>query len=164
MPSARTAGELRDEIYRYYVLSDGSYHHHPATNALRSSDGSIIDRALIYSCKQIAHETKDLHFKVNSIMFQTSLEPRSYPRDDIATPMFSKAGRYVYLNHLLGWKASELPEMFSKIGTTTLLDSSLAVFLFVKTLSNRTVKEPRKLRSMCATDIPPALWQMPYKI
>ena len=57
--------ELRDEIYTYYLQETGGYAHSPLTNKLRCSSGQILDFSLMWTCKMVASEMRDLSLRVN---------------------------------------------------------------------------------------------------
>lgn len=69
----RMPRELRDEIYTHYFIGDDGYHHHPDTNTLRYLDGTAIDVALLYTCKQVAAEATEFTFSKNTIKFKTHI-------------------------------------------------------------------------------------------
>ncbi|RGP72912.1 hypothetical protein FLONG3_6550 [Fusarium longipes] len=61
--------ELREQIYHAYFEVEGGYVHDGVTDTLVQSNGDPIDIALRYTCCSIAHETKDLPFRINSVKF-----------------------------------------------------------------------------------------------
>jgi hypothetical protein len=89
--------ELRDEIYFYYFLENEGYHHQPERNTLRCSNGTAINLALMYTCKQVVHEVKGLPLNVNTVTFRMYLPPLPEPNNDDPCLHWSRAGRFDFL-------------------------------------------------------------------
>ena len=68
----RIPRELRNEIYAYYLNCEG-YHHHPESDTLQYIDGTAIDLALLFTCKQVESEMAELPLKINTVTFNTHL-------------------------------------------------------------------------------------------
>ncbi|KAJ4317394.1 hypothetical protein N0V84_007371 [Fusarium piperis] len=78
MPSANIFTlpyELRYEIYRHYFTLEGGYAFQSKPGKLATVDGRPIDLALIYTCRLMAEETKDLPLRLNTISFSTVYQP-----------------------------------------------------------------------------------------
>ncbi|KAF5541723.1 hypothetical protein FMEXI_7831 [Fusarium mexicanum] len=63
--------ELRHMIYKYYLTTEQGYHFNAASRKLTTAHGEPIDLALIYTCRFVAEETKDMPFLYNDISFKT---------------------------------------------------------------------------------------------
>ncbi|KAG4272663.1 hypothetical protein FPRO04_10405 [Fusarium proliferatum] len=63
--------ELRHKIYRFYFTTKQGYHFSPATYKLTAADGKPIGFALMYTCRFIAEETKEMLLLYNDISFKT---------------------------------------------------------------------------------------------
>ncbi|SCN92432.1 uncharacterized protein FFB20_12008 [Fusarium fujikuroi] len=63
--------ELRHGIYRFYFPTKQGYHFSPASGKLTAADGKPIDLALMYTCRLIAEETKEMPLLYNDICFKT---------------------------------------------------------------------------------------------
>ncbi|KAK1716100.1 uncharacterized protein BDZ83DRAFT_635122 [Colletotrichum acutatum] len=72
--------ELRDMIYRLYVVSDGGYVLNPESNRLRNAMGRPIDLALTYTCKRVADEMRGLALEANTITVSTFYSPHERHR------------------------------------------------------------------------------------
>ncbi|KAF4470851.1 hypothetical protein FALBO_2238 [Fusarium albosuccineum] len=82
--------ELRNQIYRLYFALDGGYVHNrddPYNGKLSAADGQPIDFSLMYVCRLIAAETKDIPLQVNTVSFSTAYHP----------DWSLQAGRFEYL-------------------------------------------------------------------
>ncbi|KAF5986259.1 hypothetical protein FBULB1_2481 [Fusarium bulbicola] len=67
--------EIRHNIYRaYFTLTDG-YVYQPEYDKLVAADGQRLDLALMYTCRFIASETKDLPLQHNVVTFSTVYLP-----------------------------------------------------------------------------------------
>ena len=62
--------ELRDIIYKYYVLENGGYHFNYESGKLRAADRPV-DLSLMYTCTTIASEMHGLALGSNIITFST---------------------------------------------------------------------------------------------
>ncbi|KAK7934619.1 hypothetical protein PG985_000114 [Apiospora marii] len=90
----RLPPELRNAIYREYVLVDGGYVFNARTEKLRKATAQghgdangAIDLSLMYTCRQVASEMKGVALGANLVTFRTLY------RDDLRI----RAGRYVGL-------------------------------------------------------------------
>ncbi|KAF5538053.1 hypothetical protein FNAPI_11235 [Fusarium napiforme] len=67
--------EIRHLIYQaYFTLEDG-YAFQPGSGKLAAADGQALDLALMYTCRLIASETKNLPLKHNVVSFWTVYHP-----------------------------------------------------------------------------------------
>ncbi|KAF4966815.1 hypothetical protein FSARC_5530 [Fusarium sarcochroum] len=82
--------EVRTEIFCYYFQLDGGYTFNAESEKLVGANGQPIDLSLMYTCRSIADDTKDLPFTVNTISFSTFYTPR----------WRAWAGRFEYLSRL----------------------------------------------------------------
>ncbi|KAJ4308348.1 hypothetical protein N0V84_012153 [Fusarium piperis] len=85
--------ELRFLIYRFYFELEGGYvfdREDPYNGTLANAGGHAIDLSLMYACRSIAAETKDLPLQLNTVTFSTA-----YHQD--WSPL---AGRFEYLSIL----------------------------------------------------------------
>ncbi|KAF5013586.1 hypothetical protein FDECE_446 [Fusarium decemcellulare] len=109
--------ELRNQIYRLYFALDGGYVHNrddPYNGKLSAADGQPIDFSLMYVCRLIAAETKDIPLQVNTVSFSTAYHP----------DWSLQAGRFEYLTSFYHEIEKDLvihlgpcwtPEMYSEI-------------------------------------------------
>lgn len=67
--------ELRYEIYKHYFTLDDGYAFQPGPGKLAASDGRPLDLALMYTCRLMAEETKDLPLRFNTVSFSTVYHP-----------------------------------------------------------------------------------------
>ncbi|KAF4453275.1 hypothetical protein F53441_4005 [Fusarium austroafricanum] len=72
--------EVRHEIYKAYFTLDGGYAFQPwsgqpGSGKLAAADGQPLDLALMYTCRLIASETKNLPLKHNVVSFATVYHP-----------------------------------------------------------------------------------------
>ncbi|KAI8718250.1 hypothetical protein NCS52_00603200 [Fusarium sp. LHS14.1] len=67
--------ELRYEIYQHYFTLDGGYAFQSGPGKLATFDGRPLDLALMYTCRLIAKEAKDLPLKFNTVSFSTVYHP-----------------------------------------------------------------------------------------
>ncbi|KAG5795027.1 hypothetical protein H9Q69_005921 [Fusarium xylarioides] len=67
----RLPSELRLHIYRDYFQLDGGYAYDAKSDKLKTSDDQPIDLALIFTCRTIANETRDLPLSLNAVTFST---------------------------------------------------------------------------------------------
>ncbi|KAH7384705.1 hypothetical protein BKA66DRAFT_416675 [Pyrenochaeta sp. MPI-SDFR-AT-0127] len=63
--------ELRDLIYRFYILDEGGYIYNPATRKFKNANGRLIDLALSLTCRQVATEMRGLALELNTLTFKT---------------------------------------------------------------------------------------------
>ncbi|KAF4947180.1 hypothetical protein FGADI_10636 [Fusarium gaditjirri] len=90
MPSSPLLGlppELRRMIYEYYYTSADGYLLQPISRKLAAANGKPIDLALMYTCRLVAHESRDLPLLYNRITISTVYTPELRPW----------AGRFDYL-------------------------------------------------------------------
>ncbi|KAI4908394.1 hypothetical protein J4E90_009019 [Alternaria incomplexa] len=107
--------ELRDEIYTYYLQEPGGYVHSPSTNKLRCYDGQIIDFSLVWTCKMVASEMRDLPLRVNEVVFRPFQDVKTSPEGSDIWSAWSQAGKYDFL---LGRLHLLQEEMFALAATT----------------------------------------------
>ncbi|KAF5013076.1 hypothetical protein FDECE_903 [Fusarium decemcellulare] len=81
--------ELREQIYHDYFKLEGGYVAN-ANGKLTTSDGRPIDLSLMYTCRLIAVEAKDVPLMINTISFSTVYTPE----------LSALAGRFEYLSTL----------------------------------------------------------------
>ncbi|KAF5968733.1 hypothetical protein FCOIX_11258 [Fusarium coicis] len=67
--------EIRRNIYRAYFALDDGYVYQPESDKLVAADGQPLDLALMYTCRFIASETKDLPLQHNVVTFSTVYRP-----------------------------------------------------------------------------------------
>lgn len=67
--------ELRYDIYKHYFTLDNGYAFQPGPGKLASSEGQPLDLALMYTCRLIAEETKNLPLRFNTVAFSTVYHP-----------------------------------------------------------------------------------------
>ncbi|EEU42371.1 uncharacterized protein NECHADRAFT_79869 [Fusarium vanettenii 77-13-4] len=67
--------ELRYEIYQHYFTLDDGYTFQAGPGKLATSDGRPLDLALMYTCRLIAKEAKDLPLRFNTVSFSTVHHP-----------------------------------------------------------------------------------------
>lgn len=79
--------ELRHIIYEYYYTADDGYFLQPTTQKLAAANSEPIDLALMYTCRLIAYETRDLPLLYNKVTVSTVYNPELRPW----------AGRFDYL-------------------------------------------------------------------
>ena len=84
--------EIRDMIYRYYLLEESGYCFDFESRKIRASNQPI-DLALLYTSRQIAAEMQGLAFEVNTITFSTACPKSRSER--------LRAGRYDRIMHEL---------------------------------------------------------------
>lgn len=63
--------EIRARIFQYYFKVDGGYVFNAKSDKLIASDNRRIDLSLMYTCKSIANDTKNMALAVNTITFST---------------------------------------------------------------------------------------------
>ena len=107
--------ELRDEIYTYYLQEPGGYVHSPSTNKLRCSNGQVIDFSLMWICKMVACEMRDLPLRVNEVVFRPFRYIKSPQEGSDIWDAWSQAGKYDFL---LGRLHLLQEEMFALAATT----------------------------------------------
>ncbi|GKT59839.1 C6 transcription factor [Colletotrichum tofieldiae] len=69
IPFLRFPNEIRNYIYKNYLLLDEGYDLNPHTNKLRSGKGRPIQLDLMYTCKRVAVEMRGLPLRLNTINF-----------------------------------------------------------------------------------------------
>ncbi|KAF5637880.1 hypothetical protein F52700_4583 [Fusarium sp. NRRL 52700] len=79
--------ELRRIIYEFYYTAADGYFLQPASRKLALANGKPIDLALMYTCRLIAQETRDLPLSYNNVTVSTVYDPELRPL----------AGRFDYL-------------------------------------------------------------------
>ncbi|CAG7554704.1 unnamed protein product [Fusarium equiseti] len=67
--------EIRHNIYREYFALKNGYAFQPGPGKLAAFDGEPLDLALMYTCRFIASETKDMPLAHNTISFSTVFHP-----------------------------------------------------------------------------------------
>ncbi|EEU44580.1 uncharacterized protein NECHADRAFT_85259 [Fusarium vanettenii 77-13-4] len=63
--------ELRARIFHYYFKVDGGYVFNGDSEKLTTADNNPIDLALIYTCRSVANETRNMPLTINTITFST---------------------------------------------------------------------------------------------
>ncbi|KAF5534087.1 hypothetical protein FNAPI_12482 [Fusarium napiforme] len=63
--------ELRHMVYKFYFATKQGYHFNAASCKLTAANGEPIDLALMYTCRFVAEETKEMPFLYNDICFKT---------------------------------------------------------------------------------------------
>ncbi|KAG5742846.1 hypothetical protein H9Q69_014314 [Fusarium xylarioides] len=71
----RLPHEIRHNIYRAYFALSGGYVFQPESDKLVAANGQPLDLALMYTCRFIASETKELPLKHNVVTFSTVYRP-----------------------------------------------------------------------------------------
>ncbi|KAI4938616.1 hypothetical protein J4E85_001057 [Alternaria conjuncta] len=104
--------ELRDEIYTYYLQEPGGYVHSPTTNKLRRYDGQIIDFSLMWTCKMVASEMRDLPLRVNEVVFKPFQEIKVSREGSDIWDEWSQAGKYDFLLEPLEQLTKEVSEQY----------------------------------------------------
>ncbi|KAG5805622.1 hypothetical protein H9Q74_009471 [Fusarium xylarioides] len=79
--------ELRRLVYEYYYTTADGYFLQPISRKLAAANGKPIDLALMYTCRLIAYETRDLPLAYNKVTVSTIYDPKLCPL----------AGRFDYL-------------------------------------------------------------------
>ncbi|KAJ4154381.1 hypothetical protein NW765_015135 [Fusarium oxysporum] len=74
-------------IYKYYYTTADGYFLQPISRKLAAANGKPLDLALMYTCRFIAYETRDLPLLYNDISISTVYDPELRPW----------AGRFDYL-------------------------------------------------------------------
>ncbi|RGP65881.1 hypothetical protein FLONG3_9013 [Fusarium longipes] len=106
--------ELRHQIYQEYFTLPGGYAFQPGPGKLAALDGQPLDLALMYTCRFIAFETKDIPLALNNITFSTVYHPE----------WSAWAGRFDHLLYCQGKKRYFIllcllpyitPKMYSRI-------------------------------------------------
>ncbi|RBA20536.1 hypothetical protein FPRO05_07983 [Fusarium proliferatum] len=67
--------ELRHMIYKYYYTTADGYFLQPISRKLATADGKPIDLALIYTCRLIAYESRDMPLSYNKATVSTVYDP-----------------------------------------------------------------------------------------
>ncbi|EWG54036.1 hypothetical protein FVEG_12339 [Fusarium verticillioides 7600] len=110
--------ELRHMIYKYYYTTAEGYFLQPISRKLVAADRKPIDLALIYTCRLIAYETRNLPLLYNNITVSTVYDPKLRPwagRFDYL--LFAQFQKQVSLVLILGnWFLTE--EMWVRIEQT----------------------------------------------
>ncbi|KAF5710837.1 hypothetical protein FMUND_9333 [Fusarium mundagurra] len=63
--------ELRLHMYRDYFQLDGGYVYNAKSDKLKTSDNQSIDLSLMFTCRTIANETRNLPLSLNAVTFST---------------------------------------------------------------------------------------------
>jgi hypothetical protein len=63
--------ELRHKIYEYYFTTEQGYYFQPSSGKLTATHGEPVDLALMYTCRFVADETKEMPLSYNDISFMT---------------------------------------------------------------------------------------------
>ncbi|KAL2677376.1 hypothetical protein Neosp_011146 [[Neocosmospora] mangrovei] len=63
--------EIREKIFHYYFKVDGGYIFNGDSEKLTTADNNPIDLALIYTCRSVANETRNMPLTINTITFST---------------------------------------------------------------------------------------------
>jgi hypothetical protein len=58
-------------VYKHYFTTKQGYHFNPISRKLTAAHGEPIDLALMYTCRFVAEETKEMPFLYNDISFKT---------------------------------------------------------------------------------------------
>ncbi|KAM0553223.1 hypothetical protein ACHAPJ_007511 [Fusarium lateritium] len=82
--------EIRTAIFGYYFQLDGGYIFDAESEKLVDANGQPIDLSLMYTCRSIANDSRDLPFAFNAVSFSTFYSPR----------WRAWAGRFEYLSTL----------------------------------------------------------------
>ncbi|KAG4272699.1 hypothetical protein FPRO04_10441 [Fusarium proliferatum] len=67
--------ELRHMIYKYYYTTADGYFLQPISRKLATADGKPIDLALMYTCRLIAYESRDMPLSYNKVTVSTVYDP-----------------------------------------------------------------------------------------
>ena len=106
--------ELRHMIYREYFTFDNGYAYLPGPGKLGTFDGKPLDLDLMYTCRFIASETKDMPLTSNTIYFSTVYHPewREWAGRFDYLLLFQEEQRFCLLYHI---RRFITPEMYSEI-------------------------------------------------
>ncbi|KAJ4125335.1 hypothetical protein NW768_008952 [Fusarium equiseti] len=106
--------ELRHMIYREYFTLDKGYAYQPGPGRLGTFDGEPLDLSLMYTCRFIACETKDMPLTSNTIYFSTVYHPewREWAGRFDYLLHFQEEQRFCLLCHISRFVT---PEMYSEI-------------------------------------------------
>ncbi|UPK94690.1 hypothetical protein LCI18_005625 [Fusarium solani-melongenae] len=63
--------EIREKIFWYYFQVDGRYVFDGNSEKLTTADNNPIDLSLMYTCRSVANDTKNLPLTINTITFST---------------------------------------------------------------------------------------------
>ncbi|KAF5987204.1 hypothetical protein FCOIX_1058 [Fusarium coicis] len=110
--------ELRHIVYEFHFTTADGYFLQPISRKLAAANGLPIDLALMYTCRLIAHETRDLPLSYNKVTVSTIYDPELRPwagRFDYL--LFAQFQKQVSLVLILGnWFLTE--EMWVRIEQT----------------------------------------------
>ncbi|KAJ4253396.1 hypothetical protein NW762_010553 [Fusarium torreyae] len=107
--------ELREQIFQHYFKVDGGYIYNAESDKLLNADNSPVNLSLMYTCRSVAKETKNLPLAVNTIKFSTLY------REDLR----SLAGCFNLVSTFYHLLASDLvvrlaqfmtPDMYTQLG------------------------------------------------
>ncbi|KAM0415821.1 hypothetical protein ACHAPT_013231 [Fusarium lateritium] len=62
---------VRERIFQYYFKVDNGYVFSAKSDKLTTTDGDTVDLALMYTCRSVASETRNMPLTVNTITFST---------------------------------------------------------------------------------------------
>lgn len=63
--------EIREKIFQYYFQVDGGYIFNGDSEKLTTADNNPINLSLMYTCRSVANETRNMPFAINTITFST---------------------------------------------------------------------------------------------
>ncbi|KAJ4168455.1 hypothetical protein NW754_010367 [Fusarium falciforme] len=63
--------EVREQIFQHYFKLDRGYFYDGDSEKLVTAEGQPIDLSLMYTCRSIADDTKNIPLSVNTITFST---------------------------------------------------------------------------------------------
>ncbi|KAJ4182227.1 hypothetical protein NW767_013910 [Fusarium falciforme] len=63
--------EIREKIFQYYFQVDGGYVFDGDSEKLTTADNNPIDLSLMYTCRSVANDTKNMPLAINTITFST---------------------------------------------------------------------------------------------
>ncbi|KAL2672889.1 hypothetical protein Neosp_013606 [[Neocosmospora] mangrovei] len=136
--------ELRSLIYHFYFKLEGGYvfnREDPYNGKLAMADGQPIDLSLMYVCRLITAEAKDLPLQINDVSFSTA-----YHQD--WSPL---AGRFEYLSTLHADIEADLVEHLIRVATPETHSEILLKFphlsRFIKSALRRPIDESPRVKS-----------------
>ncbi|WQF85229.1 hypothetical protein CDEST_10243 [Colletotrichum destructivum] len=92
LPFLKFPNEIRNHIYKDYLLLDEGYELNPHTNKVRISKGRPIRFDLMYTCKRVAMEMRGLPLSLNTITFSAF-----HPQSDIDRAIVGRFGHAISL-------------------------------------------------------------------
>lgn len=101
----RLPRELRDDVYRYYIVDGDGFTYDLKHDRLRTTSGAKIDLALQYTCKRVASEMDGLVLQLNTITFH-AISDHPYPATEHSNAVlfaYLLKGRLKALQHMLFW-------------------------------------------------------------